>query len=208
MTDDELRSLYQAAVSRRGQAPRGDCPTPEALQELAEHTGAETTRLEVLDHAMLCPSCHRELALLHAVHAAQPRQANLMPRQWLAAAGFLVLLGGGAFLARSIMSHSVDDLTRGGGANGGDQSIAVVAPMSLPATGGIHALVWHAVPGAIRYSAEVLDAKDQVLFAQQTTDTVVPVPTLSAPPAAWWVRATLGDGSERRSPVMQLAPGR
>jgi hypothetical protein len=206
MTDDELRSLYQAAVGARGQAPRGNCPTPEALQGLAERTGAEAARLEVLDHAMSCPLCHRELALLQALHVAQPRQSILMPRQWLAAAGFLVLLGGGAFLARGFMSRSADDLTRGTGPTGGDQSIAVVAPLSAPAD-GLHLLVWHAVPGAVRYSAEILDAKDQVLFTQQTTDTLVHVPTLSAPPAAWWVRAVLGDGSERRSAIVQFQPG-
>jgi hypothetical protein len=206
MTDEELCSLYQAAVGERGEACPGDCPTPEALQELAEHRGDEAARLEVLDHAMSCPTCHRDLALLHAIHAAQPRQSTLMPHQWLAAAGFLVLLGGGAFLARGFSARSTEDLTRGTGPTGGDQSIAVVAPLSVPA-GGIQVLVWHAVPGAARYSAEILDAKDQVLFTQQTTDTIAHVPALSAPPAAWWVRAALSDGSERRSAIVQLQRG-
>jgi hypothetical protein len=206
MTDEELRSLYQAAVGAHGEARHGDCPTPEALQELAEQRGDEAARLDVLDHATSCPTCHRELALLHAIHAAQPRQSNLMPRQWLAAAGFLILLGGGAFLARGFTSRSAEDLTRGTGPTGGEQSIAVVAPMSVP-TDGIQVLVWHAVPGAARYSAEILDANDQVLFTQQTTDTIAHVPALSALPTAWWVRAALSDGSERRSAIVQLQPG-
>lgn len=205
MTDDQLRSHYKAALSAGGEAIRGVCPSPEALQSLADGTASESARLEVLDHAMSCSSCHRELALLHAVHAARPRQVALLPRQWLAAAGFLLLLGGGAFLARGIMAPPENDVTRGGGV-GADQSVSVIAPLA-GAAGGIQALVWHAVPGATRYSVEVLSADGQVLFARQTADTLTSMPALSAPPAAWWVRATLVDGSERRSVMVPLQPG-
>lgn len=207
MTDAELQAQYQAAVAKRGSSPQAGCPSPEELRALVERTGDEESRLETLDHVMSCRACHRELALLRAIYAAQPRQTALMPRQWLAAASLLLLLGGGALVTRAFMGRSSDELTRGGGFGAAsDQTIAVIAPLSGSPANGLRTLVWHSVPGAVRYSVEVLDQNDRVLFVRQTPDTVVAVPALPTPPAAWWVRATLSDGSERRSAIVRLEP--
>ncbi len=227
MTDAELRSQYQAAVAARagdggaggaGQRSGGgggrpgsrtDCPSPDELRALVERVGDETARLATLDHVMSCAACHQELALLQAIHAARPREPRLMPRQWLAAAGLLILLAGGGLLARGVMNRTPDDLTRGSpsGAESA-QEIPVVSPRGPVAVGGLTSLVWHAVPGAVTYTVEVLDDSDRVLFTRQTSDTLVPVSRVSGHPAAWWVRASLSDGTDRHSRIVRLAPDR
>jgi hypothetical protein len=205
MSDAELRARYQAVVNARPETDRGNCPPPERLQDLVERTGEESARLEVLDHVMTCPSCHRDLALLQSIHVAQPRQRALMPRQWLAAAGMLLFVGGAVLVTRAFGPGSAGDLTRGDETVGGrDGAIAIVAPRDTVPAAGLNTLVWHAVPGAMRYAVEVLDQNDRVVFARQTSDTVAHVPALTASAAAWWVRATLGDGSERRSAIVRL----
>lgn len=204
MSDAELRTRYQAVVNARTEPTRG-CPPPERLRDLVERSGDEPARLELLDHVMTCPLCYRDLALLQSIHAARPRQRALVPRQWLAAACMVLFVGGAVLVTRAFGPGAEDDLTRGDETVGGrDGAIAVVEPRDHAPAAGLDALVWHAVPGAVRYAVEVLDQNDRVVFAQQTSDTVARVPALTAPPAAWWVRATLGDGSERRSAIIRL----
>lgn len=208
MNDAELRARYQAVVNARSDTTRSNCPPPERLQDLVEGKGDESARLELLDHVMSCPFCHRDLALLQSIHAAKPSQRALIPRQWLAAACMLVFVGGAVLVTRAFGPGATSDLTRGDETVGGrDGAIAVVAPRDLGPGAGLDALVWHAVPGAVRYAVEVLDQNDRVVFAQQTSDTAVRVPALTAPAASWWVRATLGDGSERRSAIVRLRNG-
>jgi hypothetical protein len=205
MNDAELQAQYVASITRHGAPPRPGCPPPEQLQALAERTGTEESRLEVLDHVMSCPACHRELALFQSIHAAQPRQATLAPRHWLAAAGLLILLGGGALFSRVLVSRTGDDLMRDATPElGRDRGVTVVMPQGTAPAGGPRTLAWHPVPRVMRYSVEVLDMSDRVLYARQTTDTSLALPPLPAAPAAWWVRATLDDGSERRSPIVKV----
>jgi hypothetical protein len=203
MTDAELQAQYQAAVAQRLPS-RARCPSPEQLQALVEQSGAEEDRLETLDHAMSCSACHRELTLLQAIHAAQPRNATLMPRQWLAAATLLIVLAGGTLLTRGLSHRPTDDITRGAPSVAGGDGVVVVAPLAEVSGEPLHALSWHAVPGAVRYVPEVLDDADRVLYTTQTTDTAVTLPALNVRPTAWWVRAVLSDGTERRSPIIRL----
>jgi hypothetical protein len=202
MTDAELQAQYQRAVQRQG-GSRVQCPSPERLQQLVDRTGPEEERLEILDHVMSCPDCHQELALLRAIHAAEPRQALLKPQQWLAAAGLLIVLAGGTLLTRGLMRREsaepmrgLDDASRGAG-------VTVVAPNGAIASGRPGTLAWHHVAGAVQYTVEVLDADDHVVFTSSTTDTVVAVPALTAP-VAWWVRAILPDGTGRRSAIIRF----
>jgi hypothetical protein len=202
MTDAELQAQYQRAMQRPG-GPGAQCPSPEQLQRLVDRVGPEEERLETLDHAMSCPDCHRELALLHAIHAAEPRQALLKPRHWLAAASLLIVLAGGTLLSRGLVGHRSPEPMRGLDNASQGEGVTVVAATAGVASGHPGALTWHRVPGAVQYSVEVLDADDHAVFTSNTADTVVAVPALTAP-VAWWVRAILPDGTDRRSAIIRL----
>jgi hypothetical protein len=201
MTDAELQAQYQRAVRRDG-AARAACPSPEQLQQLVERTGPEEERVDILDHVMSCADCHAELALLQGIHAAQPRQALLRPRHWLAAASLLIAFAGGVLLTRGVLTHPATEPMRGAGETPGD-GITVVGASAPVAQGQPGTLTWHALPGAVQYTVEVLDGADRVLFTRQTVDTTVAVPALAAP-AAWWVRAALADGTDHRSEIERL----
>jgi hypothetical protein len=202
MTDTELQEAYRAAIASRGSTSRTRCPSAEDLLALVERSGPEEARLETLDHVMSCADCHREMALLQAIHTAQPRRAVVMPRHWLAAAGLLIALGAGTLLTRSVFVSGRPDLVRGTPTSA-DEGVAIVAPTALPA-GGLHTLTWHSVPRGMQYTVEVLDPDGRVLFSKETSDTVATVGTLPSAPASWWVRATLSDGTERRSDIVKL----
>lgn len=202
MTDAELQAQYQRAVQRQG-GSRLQCPSPERLQQLVNRTGPEAERLEILDHAMSCADCHQELALLQAIHAAEPRQAVLKPQQWLAAAGLLIVLAGGTLLTRGLMRRQSPEPMRGLDDASRGASVMVVAPTGAVASGHPGILAWHPVSGAVQYTVEVLDADDHAVFTSNTTDTAVTVPALTAP-VAWWVRAILPDGTDRRSAIIRL----
>ena len=201
MTDAELQAQYQNAIRGPGTA-RATCPSPEQLQQLVERTGPEEERMDVLDHVMSCADCQRELALLQGIHAAMPRQALLRPRQWLAAASLLIAFAGGVLLTRGGLTHSANEPMRGvGGVR--EDGIATVGASASVAQGQPGRLTWRAAPRAVQYTVEVLDGTDRVLFTTQTADTTVTVPALVAP-AAWWVRAVLADGTDRRSEIERL----
>jgi hypothetical protein len=201
MTDAELQAQYQRAVQRQA-GSRTQCPSPERLQQLVDRVGPEEERLEILDHAMSCPDCHQDLALLHAIHAAEPRQTTAKPQHWLAAAGLLLVLAGGTLLTRGLMGHRSTEPLRGLG-DGAGSGVTVVATTARIGPGRPGILAWHRVPGAVQYTVEVLDADDRAVFTSNTTDTAVTVPALTAP-VAWWVRAILPDGTDRRSPILRL----
>ena len=201
MTDAELQAQYQDAI-RRADAARAACPSPEQLQQLVERTGAEEERVDILDHVMSCADCHCELALLQGIHGAQPRQSLLRPRQWLVAASLLIAFAGGILVTRVGLPHSVNEPMRGVG-NTREDGITTVSASASVAQGRPGTLTWRAVPGAVQYTVEVLDGADRVLFTTQTADTTVAVPALAAP-VAWWVRAVLADGTDRRSEIERL----
>jgi hypothetical protein len=200
VTDAELQVQYQNALRRAGTARRG-CPSPEQMLQLVERTGSEEERLETLDHVMSCADCDRELALLQGIHAAQPPHAVLAPRQWLIAASLLIAFAGGVLLTRGVLSRQLYEPMRG--ARSASEHIMVVGATAPVGEGQPGALTWHPVPGAIQYTVEVLDASDRVVFTTQTADTTVTVPAMREP-AAWWVRATLSDGTDRRSEIVRL----
>ena len=55
----------------------------------------------------------------------------------------------------------------------------------------------------MRYEVEIVDASGQTIFHSRVTDTTTAVPAnLPAGALSWWVRATLRDGSERRSAIV------
>jgi hypothetical protein len=180
MTDTELQHAYQAAIASRGSTSRTHCPSADALLALVERSGPEDARLATLDHVMACAACHREMALLQAIHAAQPRRALMMPRHWLAAAGLLIAIGAGTLLTRSVFMTDHPDLLRGTPASA-DETVTTVSPTTLPAD-GVHRLIWRSVPRGVQYTVEVLDADGRALYTAQTSDTVATVGALRAAP--------------------------
>ncbi|HZS58894.1 MAG TPA: hypothetical protein VFA43_06470 [Gemmatimonadaceae bacterium] len=191
--DSELRDIY-----KRGLTNRADHPAPEALIALVTQTGGEDSRLATLDHVMSCVSCKQDFELLRAIHAADQANAGAstlksprrLPVPWLAAA--VVVLAAGA-LTLTLLKPSPNpvrgapsaDVTLVGDANG--------------------TLVWHAVPDVVRYEVEIVDASGQTIFHSRVTDTTTALPAnLPAGTLSWWVRATLRDGSERRSAIVPI----
>ena len=67
-----LRQSYDMMLALRAEATTGreSCPEVERLLGLVERSGAEETRLALLDHVMACPHCHAEFELLRATHRA------------------------------------------------------------------------------------------------------------------------------------------
>jgi hypothetical protein len=203
MTDEELRRVYQAAVATR-QTGREDCPAPEALSSLVAREGNESNRLALLDHVMTCPACRHEFELLRAVHVAgRPRPAwRYQPLALAASIALLVGLGGAALWSR-LMPSGPDTLRGGAG------QVELVRPTAGSVVTPPLTLVWRTVSGTRIYTVELLAPDGRLVKSWTTADTSI---TLSNPASAhvpagayaWWVRARLPDGSERRSTVTRF----
>jgi hypothetical protein len=192
MNDSELRDIYTRSLTRRA-----DCPAPEALIALVTRTGGEDSRLATLDHVMSCASCRQDFELLRSIHAAEEASAGatgVRPRRplvpWLAAA--VVVLAAGTLTLVELRQPASP--VRGPA----NADIALVGDLN-----GM--LTWHAVPDVVRYEVEIVDASGQTIFHSRTTDTTASLPpSLPAGTLSWWVRATLRDGSERRSAILPI----
>lgn len=200
MTDARLQALYREALAARGARPGAACPEPEALQALVEHQGTEDERLATLDHALSCRSCSREFELLRALRTAAPSvRRPRVASPWVAAASAIVAVAAATVALRSMSTPA--NVMRGPAS--GD--VVLVPP---PASASV--LRWHAVPRAVSYVVEVMDAQGAVVAADTTADTSFALPSrLRARPEPneqWWVRARLSDGAELRSPIAPVAP--
>ncbi len=223
MSDEGLQQAYARALASRAPGDRAACPTPEAILGLVQRQGDEEQRLSVLDHVMACAACRQEFELLRAIQRAGVQAAteartpetvavggapgrvvgHIRWRGWapIAAAAAVVLvlaLGPG----RRLWQPGAEPV-RGGG-----ESLALVAPADAAMPSGAPlAFVWHRVPGAERYTLELLTGGGVLALSRTTTDTTL---TLSLPPNLapgdyrWWVIATAGDGSETRSDTRTL----
>jgi hypothetical protein len=218
MTDERLARSYQQAVAARGSADRSGCVAPEALLALARRSGSEEERLATLDHVMACERCGRELALLRAVEQAGAELGEGAPAPRESAAPVpLRARGTGArrFAVRMALAASVlvalgvvfgvlrgpaerQDVMRGDGA-------AVVPTRPAPGETVRPPVVfaWQPVPGASRYTVEVLAPDGSVAWTAETTE---PTATLSDARALaagaeyrWWVRVTGGPAHDGRS---------
>ena len=96
MKDEELRRLYAETMARPASRDEADCPSPEDLSALVEHTLPESQGLALLDHIMSCQSCQEEFELLRALKTTAPKQR----RGWrpLALAASIVLVAGSGIL--------------------------------------------------------------------------------------------------------------
>jgi hypothetical protein len=186
-------------------ADRTGCPAPEALLAAIRGEGDEAERLDVLDHALSCPHCRPELALLHGVAGAEPRASRLAAWRWrrlapLALAATVVLAAG--------VFGTVQWINRGEPMrNGGNAGVALAGPADgATVTEPNVTFAWRPVAGALRYTV-VLDATDgTLLFRASTTDTTLAaaVDTVARGGHRWSVRAELNDGSQRRSELREV----
>jgi hypothetical protein len=204
--DNELRTAYQPRL-REARATRGpDCPEPAALLAALNGEGTEAERLHTLDHALSCPACRPELALLHAVSRDPLTQAGTVSKYtWrrfvpLAAAASIAVVAGIVGIAQW---RSTDDETMRGGS--GQPALIAPASASSPAAGPV-TFVWHRVEGALNYRLEVLATDGTVLYSAAAADTTVTAQLGTVQPGEqrWLVRAQMDDGSERSSEMRVL----
>ena len=207
--DERLRLAYGAALESRdarARADRASHPEPEALVAVAERSGSEAVRLEILDHVMACTQCRRELDLVRASLLATgiPRQ-----RTWfrspsiglMAIAATLLVVAGVRLVATSSGDTEAGPRLRGGSA------VATYPARWLPSVGA--GLAWHPAAGAESYRLEVVDASGTAIVDSTMRDTtfVVAASLLrDRRELTWSVTATLSDGSTVTSLPTRLAP--
>jgi hypothetical protein len=207
--DEGLKAAYEPVLGESTTRHRPDCPTETELLSAVRGEGVETERLRVLDHALKCPACRRELALLNALSSGAARGASqpIKERSWTrwapaALAASLVLAVGVAGVAR-LRTRSGEDITRGVSVTGP----ALVTPANGAAvSSGLVRFVWRPVADVIHYTLEV-DAPDgTVLVSSQTRDTALtaPIAGTAVGENRWLIRAKMQDGSEKRSDTWLL----
>ncbi len=206
--DERLRLAYGTALEGRTDGSRRSHPEPEALVALAERSGSEAVRLEVVDHVMACDTCRRELDLVRASLSAagMPRQ-----RTWfrspsvglMAIAASLLIVAGVRLLSTS------GDVETGPGLRGGS-AVATYPVRWLPT--GAAGLAWRPTADAVSYRLEVIDEAGGALVDSTVRDTSVVLADSLANNRrglSWTVTATLGDGSTVSSlPVRLVRPAR
>ena len=194
--DARLRQAYRAAVLDQGPRAGGEShPEPEALVAVAERSGSEAVRLEVLDHVMACEACRRELDVVRAslLAAGMPRQ-----RTWfrspaigmMAIAATLLVVAGVRLFMTSSADQEPGPRLRGGSA------VTTYPVRWLPSVGA--GLAWRPTAGAERYRLEVVDENGAAVVDSTMRDTTLIVPDSllrGRREVTWSVSATLGDGS-------------
>ena len=209
MNDDELRNAYAPALRTPSGGRGPDCPEPEALLAAVQGAGHEAERLRILDHALGCAYCRRELALLHAVSNAAPQARSVAVRSFawrrflpLAAAASL-LLAVGVFSVNQWRDTAGDATIRAIDA-GQPALLGPAAEAAVPR--GALTFVWRPVDGAFRYTLEIDAADGTLLFSAATSDTVLTARLDRIAPGRhhWLVRARMNDGSELRSETRVL----
>lgn len=203
--DQDLRAAYAPRLNSDSETHQPDCPSVDALHAALRGEGAESERLLVLDRALRCAACRRELALLHAVSQGAEAQQKI-PNRWswqrmvpLAAAASVVLVAGviGIAQLRQTGEQPVRALSN-------DQPVLIAPVTNASANTRPVTFAWHPTSGALRYILELTASDGTVLFSTSTTDTTAVALTSAAGAARWWVRAHMDDGSERRSETRVL----
>lgn len=202
--EDTLRAKYAPRLGDTTLRHGPGCPSPEALLAAVRGDGDSAVRRSVLDQALRCPACQREMALLHAVSGVSARTQSIAPRRltWqrlvpLAAAASIVIAVG-LFGVDRMRERAAGEITRAGAE--GDPALIAPANGSAPSASAV-TFVWHPVERALRYTLEVNAADGTVLYTSSVGDTVLTarLASVGAGEHRWWVRAHLDDGSERRS---------
>jgi len=203
--DEQLRLAYRASLEARAHASQGSHPKPEALVAVAERSGSEAVRLEVLDHIMSCGTCSRELDLIRASLAAagMPRQ-----RTWFRspAIGLMAIAATLLLVAGVKLVFTSGDLETGSRLRGGS-AVSTYPVRWLPT--GAAGLAWHPVTDASSYRLEVIDESGAAVVDSTMGDTTFVLFDSAARNRrglTWTVTATLGDGSAVSSLPIRLVP--
>lgn len=202
--DEQLRLAYGASLAehvRKGASH----PLPEALLALAERSGREAERLEVLDHVMACDACRREFDLVRAsvVAAAVPRQRTWFrsPSIGLMAIAATLLMAAGVRLYVTSRDAETRSLLRGG------SPVTTYPVRWLPSVGA--GLAWRPTEGAASYRLEVVDEAGVAVVdstMRDTTFVVMDSLVRNRRGLSWSVTTTLADGSTVTSLPIRLAP--
>jgi hypothetical protein len=203
--DERLRLAYDTALEGRTDGSRRSHPEPEALVALAERSGSEAVRLEVLDHVMSCGACRRELDLVRASLSAagMPRQ-----RTWFRSPsiGLMALAASLLIVAGVKLFFTSGDLETGPRLRGGS-AVSTHPVRWLPS--GAAGLAWRPTADAVSYRLEVIDEAGAALVDSTMRDTSFVLTDSLATShrgLSWTVTATLGDGSTVSSLPLRLVP--
>jgi hypothetical protein len=202
--DESLRAAYEPALRDSTETHGPDCPSESELLSAVRGEGEEANRLRVLDHALKCAACRRDLALLHAVSSGERRAApravrDLSWRRWVPAAmaASLVLAVGLVGVARW-RARGAEDITRAGAAAG---PVLVTPANGAAVRSGLVQFVWRPIPAVIQYTLEVDATDGTVLVSSSTRDTTfrASIAPTAVGDTRWLIRAKMQDGSEKRS---------
>jgi len=207
--DEQLRLAYGASLAEGARAERshkqGSHPEPEALVAVAERSGSEANRLEVLDHIMACDACRRDFDLIRAslVAAAVPRQRTWFrsPAIGLMAIAATLLVAAGLRLYVASREADAGSLMRGG------SPVSTYPAKWLPSVGA--GLAWRPTEGAASYRLEVVDEAGVAVVDSTMRDTTfVLIDSLvrNRRGHSWSVTPMLADGSTVTSLPIRLVP--
>ena len=198
MTDDELRRHY--AASRRGAPAPPERASLDEMQQLVEGGLPAGRREALLEQVLADPAATRELAMLHAVASARPRQRRWTATRWatLAAAAAVVL----AVTPFVMRNTDPEPVYRAGDPAG--TGIEVLAPADRAPLAAGARLAWRPVPDADRYVVEIVSSAGDAIASLTTRDTLLVLPdSIStarlAAASGWMVVAHLRDGGQRQS---------
>lgn len=204
LNDERLRLAY-AANDNLQRAARGSHPEPEALLAVAERSGSEAVRLDVLDHVMACATCRHELDLIRASAAAagMPRQATWFrsPSIGLMALAAMLLIVAGVKLYMASGDAEAGPRLRG------TSAVSTYPVRWIPSVGV--GLAWRPTTDAASYRLELVDEAGNAVVDSTIRDTVFVVADSllrNRRGVSWSVTATLGDGSTLTSLPVRLVP--
>jgi len=201
--DERLRLAYNASLEARARSDSH--PQPEALLAVAERSGTEAARLDVLDHVMSCRTCRHELDLIRAslTAAGMPKRRTWFrsPSIGLMAVAAALVLAAGVRLFMASTDVESGPILRGAAA------VSTYPAQWVPT--GHATLAWRPVNDAANYRVEVIDEAGAAVVDSTTRDTsFVLAESLvrNRRGLSWSVTATLGDGSTLPSQPVRLVP--
>jgi len=204
--DEQLRQAYGAALEAGARSTRASHPEPEALLAVAERSGSEAVRLEVLDHVMTCAACQRDLNLLRATVAAAgvPRA-----RTWFRSpsAGLMALAATLLVVAGVRLYMTSGGETQAGPRFRGGAAVSTYPVRWLPS--GDAGVAWRPANDAASYRVEVVDESGAAVVDSTMRDTSLVIADAlvrGRRGLTWSVTATLGDGSTVASLPVRLVP--